>query len=169
MPTPAIPNYTRIAPWLARGGQPDDDGFRFLAKSGFRTVVNLRRSHDRLPEDVKDQLRVVHIPVRNHHAPDHEQAVHWLALCADAQTHPLYFHCHEGVGRTSTFFGLLRLAQGDPIDRVLAEEIHVYEFPRSEHRQKDFLREFSAQLERGEIAVPQIEPFTNPAATTPYR
>ena len=159
MSTAAIPNYTRLSNWLARGGQPEADGYRFLAKSGFRTIVNLRRSHDRLPEDVGEQLRIVHIPVRNHHAPLLEQALHWLALCADEQAHPIYFHCHAGVGRTSTFYALVRLAQGDAIDGVLAEEIHVYELPRSEHRQIEFLRDFAAKMRRGEVRVPALARF----------
>jgi protein tyrosine phosphatase (PTP) superfamily phosphohydrolase (DUF442 family) len=169
MSTPAIPNYTRISDWLARGAQPDADGYRMLAGYGFRTIVNLREREDRLPEDLRTQLRVVHIPVRNHHVPELAQAMHWLALCADSHAHPVYFHCHEGVGRTSTFYGLLRLAQGDPIDGVLEEEIHIYEFPQSEHRQIEFLRDFAAKMARGEIAVPEIPRFTDSIRATPYR
>ena len=166
-PTP-IPNFTRAESWIARGGPPSHDGFEMLAKFGFRTIVNLRELHHYgIPEEFAGQLRVVNIPVKNHSAPTIEQALQWLELCADPSARPVYVHCHHGRGRTSTFMGLVRLAQGWNVDRTLTEEIQVYEFP-DEPAQVAFLRDFSERMRKGEIATPRVpnESGVTPDATT---
>lgn len=151
-----IPNFTRTESWIARGGPPEHDGFELLAKYGFRTIVNLRELHHYdIPKEYQRQLRVVNIPVKNHHAPTVDQALQWLDICAEEESRPVYVHCHHGKGRTSTFTALVRLAQGWNVDRALTEEIEVFGFP-DEPEQVAFLRDFSERMRKGEIKTPQV-------------
>lgn len=166
-----IGRFTRVESWLGRGGQPTEMGYRMLAHYGFRTIVNLRRRKDKLPKDLRDRFEMVHIPVKNHGLPSDEQALDWLHLCAAAANHPIFVHCEAGKGRTSTFMGLVRIAQGYRIDEILTEGIHVYDFPQSESKQIAFLRSFHERVMRGDVVVPAIisEPLNSAltaAATT---
>lgn len=151
-----IGRYTRVESWLARGGQPAKAGYKMLAHYGFKTIVNLRRSEEHVPKELLDVFRVVHIPVKNHGTPTIEQALQWLALCADASNHPIFVHCQKGEGRTSTFLGLVRIAQGYPIDEIINEGIYVYDFPESERDQIAFLRDFSRMVQCGEVQIPRL-------------
>ena len=151
-----IGHYTRVEEWLGRGGQPAKDGFKMLAHYGFRTIVNLRQREEAIPGEFAQAFRFVHIPVKNHHAPSVDQALEWLALCADAGNHPIFVHCEEGEGRTSTFIGLVRIAQGYAIDEIINEGTYVFDFPESEKEQIAFLREFSAMAQSGAIQIPRL-------------
>lgn len=156
-----IRRFTRVESWLARGGQPDADGFKMLALYGFKTIVTLRRKADRLPKDLEGVLTLVQIPVKNHKPPAVEQAMQWLELCADPANHPIFEHCEKGEGRTSTFLGLVRIAQGWEIDRIINEGIHIFDFPETERSQIAFLRDFSARVTRGEVLIPRLPDSEN--------
>src|SRR5262245_42585070 len=63
-----FPNYPRLRADVAGSGQPSREALEGLSKSGFRTVVNLRREDE---DGVKAEraiveaqgLRYVHVPV----------------------------------------------------------------------------------------------------------
>jgi protein tyrosine phosphatase (PTP) superfamily phosphohydrolase (DUF442 family) len=151
-----IGRYTRLESWLGRGGQPTKDGYKMLAHYGFKTIVNLRRSEEHVPKELAGTFNLVHIPVKNHGTPKIEQVLQWLELCANPANHPIFVHCQKGEGRTSTFLGLVRIAQGYPIDEIINEGIYVYDFPESEHGQIAFLRDFSRMVQCGEVEIPRL-------------
>jgi len=135
-----------------------------LAGHGFKTIVNLREKHvDQPPAALAAQFNLLQFPVRNHGAPTMEQALRWLDICADEGQRPIYVHCEHGVGRTSTFYALVRLAQGDPVDNVIAEEIETYEFPPEAREQIAFIRNFSERLDAGDLRVPKLSTGQPPA------
>ncbi|GAC1359284.1 MAG: hypothetical protein NVSMB31_19640 [Vulcanimicrobiaceae bacterium] len=129
-----------------------------LAGYGFKTVVNLRNKPDRLPKSLAGSLALVNIAMGNHHPPEVAQAVQWIELCANASLHPIFVHCKKGEGRTSTFLGLVRIAQGWEIDRVINEGIHIFDFPETEHSQIQFLRDFHEKVRSGEVRIPRLPP-----------
>ena len=151
-----IGRYTRVESWLARGGHPTEDGYKMLAHYGFKTIVNLRRSGERIPRAFEQSFTQVHIPVKNHGRPSIEQALQWLNLCADVSNHPVFVHCEKGEGRTSTFMGLVRIAQGYPIDEIITEGIDVFDFPQTERDQIAFLREFNDLVQCGQVKIPRL-------------
>lgn len=44
---PGLPRFARVADGLYRSGQPDEAGFRYLARLGIRTVIDLRGPGER--------------------------------------------------------------------------------------------------------------------------
>jgi uncharacterized protein (TIGR01244 family) len=62
-----IPNYQKLGPGLAVGGQPAPDVLKKLGAMGFRTVISLRASSEGFAKDqavVEEQrLRWVNVPV----------------------------------------------------------------------------------------------------------
>lgn len=154
-----IENFDWLLPWLARGGQPTEDGFRELDRAGVTFIVNLRE-HDETGDVYRSTRRAkpVHIPVKNDCAPTDEQALRWLDFCAQrAPDDKLYVHCHAGHGRTSTFCILVRLAQGYPLERSVIEERRRGFDPEGKHRrQYEFLRSFDDRLRSGALAAPSL-------------
>jgi len=158
-PTPAaqakpdprhVAEFAYVEPWLARGDQPDQDGYRWLRAHGTELVVNLRlRSDKHNIARAAPQLKALHIPVRNNRPPLYRQVAQWLALCAAAERRQalLFVHCRGGRGRTSLFCALFRLAQGHSVEEAIEEQRRFGFEPEGLHRkQADFLREFGSLL-----------------------
>ncbi len=115
-----VANFAAIEPWLFRGDQPDDEGYRWLVARGVRVIVNLRkRNTKKRAHRAAPGIDYKHIPVTNDHAPRRRQAIEFLTLCQNCRPErPIYVHCRGGKGRTSTFCALVRLAQGWPAAKL---------------------------------------------------
>lgn len=154
----ALPEFGELEPWLFRGGQPTDEGYRQLSQRGIRCIVNVcthEESND-MAQTAPD-LEPVHIPVKDHHPPTLDQARQWLTLCNRHRTgDAVYVHCKNGHGRASTFSMLVRLAQGWSLDRAMEEQIR-YGFPESEKAQIEFLREVETAYTSGSGNLPRLD------------
>lgn len=112
-PTAPVSNFAWITPGVARGGQPDAAGMRFLRERGFRTVVNFRSYHsDRdLAKDVG--LESIEIPVQadvfGSEPPTEEQLKTFFAAVLDPAKQPVFFHCAHGKDRTGTLAAVYRM------------------------------------------------------------
>lgn len=154
-----IENFAWMQPWLARGGQPGENEFRALDRAGVNFIVNFRQ-RDESADVYRSTRRAkpVHVPVKNDYAPTDEQALRWLDFCAQrAPGDKFYIHCHAGHGRTSTFCILVRLAQGDPLERAVTEEKRYGFDPEGKHRrQYEFLLGFEERMRNGTLDVPAL-------------
>ncbi len=154
-----LSHFGWLEPWLARGGQPDDDGYRWLAKNGITTLVDLRTRDERDRDDpVAMKLEFVHIPVENDEAPEDAQSMEWLRLCASsAENKKIYVHCKQGEGRTSMFCVLARLAQGRDLRSAMEEQRRFgFEPEGAHHRQAEYLTDFSRRATAGELVLPKL-------------
>jgi protein tyrosine/serine phosphatase len=153
-----LPNFGWIEPWLARGGEPNPAGYKWLHDTGIKTVVNLRAEDD--TEAALDQslgLAHVQVPVVDNHAPSLQQALDWLAFCATASNRPIFVHCQSGHGRTSTFCILVRLAQGVALDEALHEQEKLYGFnPDHDAAQLTFLKGVRNLIAAESLGVPNL-------------
>ena len=115
---------------LSRSGQPLIGEFKWMAKSGWRGVVNLRvdGERDEVGDDAKlpgfNQLGLnyLHLPIVDGHPPTDEQAEKFLKFVTDPNNQPTHVHCRGGIGRAGTMVALYRYAvQGWPMDQAIAE------------------------------------------------
>ena len=108
-----VDRYAELEPGLARGARPSEEGLRYLAARGFRTVVSL--SHD--PEEAARVealgMDYVEIPLRaglfSATPPTDEQRRRFLEVVDDPARRPLYFHCVHGKDRTGVMAALYRM------------------------------------------------------------
>jgi protein tyrosine phosphatase (PTP) superfamily phosphohydrolase (DUF442 family) len=110
---PGIAGFAWLAPGVARGGQPDGRGFRWLRDQGFRTVITFRQRHDEEPQAAAAGLGLVEIPVQadlfGSSAPTAAQLATFFATVRDSARRPVFFHCARGRDRTGTFAALYRI------------------------------------------------------------
>lgn len=154
-----LPTFGWMEPGLARGGQPTDAGYRWLAEHGIALIVNLReRDETAAVEHAAPSLTCVRIPIKNDCAPSLEQCKKWLELCADAlPRRGVFVHCKGGNGRTSTFAIVYRMAQRRDLEDAVSEERRYGFDPEEEHaEQMHFLRDLYNRLKAGEIALPAV-------------
>lgn len=151
-------NFGWLTPWFARGAEPNPTGYRWLKETGFTTIVNLR-AEDNTEALLCDALGLGHVqvPVVDNLAPSDQQALSFLAMCADGAHRPLFVHCESGHGRTSTFCILLRLAQGWRLDDAIEEQRKNFGFlPDHDRAQVAFLQTIKIRLKAGELKLPAI-------------
>jgi uncharacterized protein (TIGR01244 family) len=109
-----IPNYHRLRPDLASGGQPTESGLRQLGDLGFRTIIDLRTpAEGTAAEEVAVKaagLRYVSVPVTPETLAraDVDAVVH---LLGQSDRGPALLHCGSG-NRAGGMWTLLLLAEG---------------------------------------------------------
>jgi uncharacterized protein (TIGR01244 family) len=118
-----IPNYTRLSPNLAAGGQPTAEGLARLQALGFRTVINLRTEKEGAQAEeqpvTSGGLRYVWVPV----TPDSltlADVEKVTAVLADPQAGPVLLHCHSS-NRVGGVLAVLAASQGKTLDQAEAE------------------------------------------------
>ena len=125
-----IVRFSALADNLYRGGQPTDDGFRFLKEKGIKTIINLRAEDNRESEIVQALgMNYVHIPVDEvwpwSELPQAAVAK-YFELVNNPANYPIFFHCKRGADRTGTFAAMYRMAvQGWDAQKAYAEARNV--------------------------------------------
>jgi protein tyrosine/serine phosphatase len=108
-----IRKFSKVTPWIYRGGQPDEQQFQELAKLGVTTVVSLRsgRFRAQLERQVVERsgMSFVHFPFTYFKFPDEEQIAAFLAVLDDQSAQPVFVHCLHGVDRTGYMIALYRM------------------------------------------------------------
>ena len=154
---PGIRNFTKVSDKLWRGAQPDPldpEVFRKLARSGVKTVINLRYDHDDFPGLQGTDIAYVWIPMRAWR-PEEEELVLFLAALhrafADPARWPVLVHCAEGKDRTGYAIAAYRIVdeQWDPDSAI--QEMFDFRYNSLFFGNPAFLRRLSER--RSEIAA----------------
>jgi protein tyrosine/serine phosphatase len=115
---------------VARGGQPDDDGLRWLADHGFRTVITFRQHHDEEAALARAGLPLVEIPIQcdlfGSSPPTEAQVAQFLSIARDSSRRPVYFHCARGADRTGMFAALYRIEVDGWTNAEAIEEMQAF-------------------------------------------
>ncbi|MBI4319684.1 MAG: dual specificity protein phosphatase family protein [Chloroflexi bacterium] len=120
-----LANFGVIADGIAsRSAQPTAEGYSWLIKEGFRSIVSLRRgtgdqSNHVLELGFKNYLW---LSIEDETDPTDEQALRFLDFMTDSRNWPVLIHCKVGLGRTGTMAALLRYAvDGWTMEEAIAE------------------------------------------------
>jgi hypothetical protein len=104
-----VPNFAQVAPGIYRGGQPSEDGWRFLRSLGVTNVVKLNRE---IVDPPADGLKTHFIPLppavplETFQQPGSNDV--WRAVQAMNQG-GTYVHCLRGRDRTGVVVGCYRM------------------------------------------------------------
>lgn len=152
----AIPRFAEIEPGLARGGQPTEQGFRFLRARGYRTVVSFRRSSDERRVVEEMGIHYVHIPMRaglfGSIAPTKEDVARFLSVVSDSSQRPVFIHCLRGKDRTGTMAAIYRIESGGWTNEEARREMLSFGFNRYYGNLMQYVRTYT----RGGAAVPAV-------------
>ena len=111
-----ITNYLHVSDSISSSGQPDDDGFRYIAAAGFDAVINLAMpdSDGAIAEEgsIVTQLGMTyhHIPVP-FDAPDVSHLTQFFGLMDALENETVWVHCVVNY-RVSAFLYLYRRWKG---------------------------------------------------------
>ncbi len=117
-PNPAqhgIPNLGIVSTGIYRGGQPNDEGWRWLANQGVTRSIKLNEEkYD--PEDgaIAVGIKVSRFPInvwqQTFTSPDMDKLNSAVSLMDCGQ--PVYVHCSHGMDRTGLVVYLYRIKHG---------------------------------------------------------
>jgi atypical dual specificity phosphatase len=105
------------------------EDIRSLHDQGIRAILTLTErpitDFQTISNDLLAQLDILyrHVPVRDQHPPDEEQAWEILQFIDEMQERqrPTLVHCHAGIGRTGTILHLYFLAHGCDMDEAIRQ------------------------------------------------
>jgi protein tyrosine phosphatase (PTP) superfamily phosphohydrolase (DUF442 family) len=107
----SIANFEQVNETILRGAAPSDQNLRLLAKSGIKTVVDLRKpgSGVKHESDVARELGMnyIHIPL-GFTSPDVSEMKRILGILNQSSTQPVFVHCRQGADRTGMTIGMYR-------------------------------------------------------------
>jgi protein tyrosine/serine phosphatase len=110
---PGIDNFYQVDEHVYRGAQPTSEGFKYLAKLGIKTILDLREQDGRSAEEAQLVtvlgMHYVNVPMSGLIPPTHAQITKILALLEDGKPGGVFVHCKRGADRTGTVIAAYRI------------------------------------------------------------
>jgi len=107
-----VGNFQVVSSGLWRGALPSQKAIQKLAKSGVKTIVDLRYKSgacQREAEVAKQYgVNYVNIPLGFEH-PSLGAVAKFLAIVSKPSNQPVFVHCRQGADRTGTLCGVFRI------------------------------------------------------------
>jgi protein tyrosine phosphatase (PTP) superfamily phosphohydrolase (DUF442 family) len=148
-PVPGIENFYQVDQHVYRGAQPTSEGFKYLAKIGVKTVLDLREDDSRTSGEKRmvgeSGMTYVNVPMTGLTPPTETEIGKILSLLEDETRGPVFVHCKRGADRTGAVIGAYRIDHDHwdnarALKEANASGMGFFQTPR-----RDFIRTFHAQ------------------------
>jgi len=101
---PGIKNFEQVGSRVFRGAQPTEKGFGYLAKTGVKTIIDLREADDRSTAEGKIVtalgMTYVNVPMTGLTPPSNAEILRIFAVLEDTNPGSVFVHCKRGADRT---------------------------------------------------------------------
>ena len=139
---PGIKNFHQVDEHVYRGAQPTDAGFKYLAKIGVETVIDLRDADERSRAEEKvvtaAGMKYVNAPMTGLTPPSEAEIAKILRILESDRKGAVFVHCKRGADRTGAVIASYRIDH-DHWDnrRALSEAMErgmsFFQFPRQSY------------------------------------
>jgi tyrosine-protein phosphatase SIW14 len=165
---PGIHNFYKVDEHVYRGAQPTEEGFRYLAKIGVKTIVDLREPGERGRKEqsvvTTEGMKYVNIPMSGLTAPTETEITRILIMLENNTTGPVFVHCMRGADRTGAVIAAYRIdhdgwENSRALKEALADGMSFFQIPR-----QHFIRDFRPHVMQAQTNGTK-DNVTPPAAT----
>lgn len=148
-PAPGIKNFHQVDEHVYRGGQPNNDGFQYLAKIGVKTIIDLREPGSRSRAEEKAVtaagMKYVNVPMTGLTPPSEAEITRILAILEDGASGPAFVHCMRGADRTGAVIASYRIdhdhwGNDKALKEAMSNGMSFFQWPRQR-----FIRDFQAR------------------------
>jgi len=107
-----IENFYQVDQNVYRGAQPTDDGFKYLAKIGVKTVIDLREADQRAKSEetavTAAGMKYINVPMTGLTPPSEAQISSILGIL-EGGSGAVFVHCKRGADRTGVVIASYRI------------------------------------------------------------
>lgn len=137
-----IKNFYQVDQNVYRGAQPTGDGFRYLAKMGVKTVIDLREADRRSKSEetavTAAGMKYISVPMTGLAAPSEAQINQILGILEGdhrGDSGAVFVHCKRGADRTGVVIASYRIDQdgwdnAQALQEAKARGMARFQFPR---------------------------------------
>ena len=164
-----IHNFYKVDEHVYRGAQPTDEGIRYLAKIGVKTVIDLREPGDRSRKEeaavTAAGMKYVNIPMTGLTAPTEAETTRILGILEDTTSGPVFVHCMRGADRTGAVIGAYRIEHDGwenarALKEAMANGMSFFQLPRQSYIRTFHARVIEAKASAGDAKAPAVEAKT---------
>ncbi len=143
---PGIDNFDKVDAHVYRGAQPTEEGFRYLASIGIKTVIDLREGGDRAKAEegivTGAGMEYLNVPMTGLTPPTKAELLKILPLLEDPATGPVFVHCMRGADRTGAVIAAYHIDHDGwdnarALQDAKAHKMGFFQFPR-----RNFIKNF---------------------------
>jgi len=156
---PGIRNFYQVSQLVYRGAQPTDEGFKYLATIGVKTVIDLREAGARTDAEraavTADGMTFINVPMTGKTPPAEAEISSILSILEADNRGGVFVHCKRGADRTGAVIASYRIDHdGWDNSRALREAMDRgmshFQFPR-----QNYIRAFKPRLITGKADTRQ--------------
>jgi protein-tyrosine phosphatase len=137
-----IKNFYQVDQNVYRGAQPTEDGFKYLAKIGVKTVIDMRESDERSETEesvvTASGMKYVSVPMTGLTAPTEAQISTILGILEANHAGDqggVFVHCKRGADRTGVVIASYRIDHdgwdnAHALSEAKARGMSFFQFPR---------------------------------------
>jgi protein tyrosine phosphatase (PTP) superfamily phosphohydrolase (DUF442 family) len=165
--TAGINNFDKVNDQVYRGGQPTEEGFRYLAKLGVKSIVDLREADGRSSAErqmvTAAGMTYINVPMSGLTPPTEAEITKIMTILEDANQGPVFVHCKRGADRTGAVIAAYHI-QHDKWDNsralkdAMAHKMSFFQLPR-----QGFIRSYKAKTVDASIATAPAAASVAPA------
>jgi protein tyrosine phosphatase (PTP) superfamily phosphohydrolase (DUF442 family) len=164
---PGIKNFDQVDDHVYRGAQPTDEGFRYLAKLGVKTVIDLQAPDSRGRAEQKvvtgAGMQYINVPMSGLTPPTEAEITKLLGLMEDSKQGPVFVHCHRGADRTGAVIAAYHIdhdkwENSKALKDAEAHSMSFFQLPR-----KNFIRNFQPRVIEAAKIAPSADRADNSA------
>jgi tyrosine-protein phosphatase SIW14 len=162
-----IHNFYKVDEHVYRGAQPTDEGFKYLAKIGVKTVIDLRGAGEgrRNEESVVTAagMKYINIPMTGLTPPTEAEIARILGILEDGTIGPVFVHCQRGADRTGAVVAAYRIdhdgwENARALKEAMVNGMSFFQFPR-----QSFIRNFQPRTVQARSVEAKPDPAMAPA------
>ena len=140
-----IGNFYKVDDHVYRGAQPTDQGLKYLAGIGVKTILDLRGAGRRSSEEERAVtalgMHYVNVPMSGFEPPTEAQISKALELLEDTASGPVFVHCRRGADRTGAVVAAYRIESSHwdnarALREAISEGMSFFQLPRQSYIMK---------------------------------
>jgi len=110
---PGIQNFRQVDSHVYRGAQPTEEGLKYLAKVGVKTVIDLRKTDERSRKEERAVtaagMKYVGVPMTGLTPPTEAEITRILNILENDDSGTVFVHCKRGADRTGAVIASYRI------------------------------------------------------------
>jgi protein tyrosine phosphatase (PTP) superfamily phosphohydrolase (DUF442 family) len=170
---PGIKNFDKVNDQVYRGAQPSDEGFRYLAKLGVKSIIDLREADSRSNAErnvvTAAGMKYINVPMTGLTPPSDAEITKIMSILEDSASGPVFVHCKRGADRTGAVIAAYHIQHekwdnSRALKDAMAHHMSFFQVPR-----QGFIRSYRARTVDAAAPAAAVEASAAPVPAAPTK